>query len=256
MFKISARSAVLTGGVLAVLAAPVALGAGENQPLDGGTRNPSNNPRENYTRETEVIANVDTYGTRQSNKSNNGGGAVYGCRSGAGGSPAKNEPCVRGVNLAAGNAFEFQTGGLLGGTIVVGQGGDGAKPFTTNATGVATGLNADRIDGRDGADFFTKDEARGQFINGGAVLFAVVDADGDLVRSRGNVTDVEGPDGDDTYTVVFERDISECSYTATQRGGTANEVFLAASADGSREIDVDQTGPDAGDTGFFLQVIC
>ena len=82
MFKINARSAVLTGGVLAVLAAPVALGAGENQPLDGGTRNPSNNPRENYTRETEVIANVDTYGTRQSNKSNNGGGAVYGCRSG------------------------------------------------------------------------------------------------------------------------------------------------------------------------------
>jgi hypothetical protein len=33
----------------------------------------------------------------------------------------------------------------------VGNGGDSRKPFTTNATGVADGLNADRVDGLDAA---------------------------------------------------------------------------------------------------------
>ena len=36
-------------------------------------------------------------------------------------------------------------------SITVGAGGDAKKPFTTNATGVATGLNADRVDGVEAA---------------------------------------------------------------------------------------------------------
>ena len=54
------------------------------------------------------------YSTRQSNKSTTGGGAIYGCRSTAGGSaanPPKN-PCIRANNLSTGFAFEFNaTGG-------------------------------------------------------------------------------------------------------------------------------------------------
>jgi len=34
---------------------------------------------------------------------------------------------------------------------MVGSGGDSKRPFTTNATGVATGLNADRVDGKSAA---------------------------------------------------------------------------------------------------------
>ena len=49
----------------------------------GGARNPSSNASLAYSRETQIIANNTTYGTRQSNKSTSGGGAIYGCRAGA-----------------------------------------------------------------------------------------------------------------------------------------------------------------------------
>lgn len=109
------------------------------------------------TIETQIIANVDAstgstggFSTRQSNKSGTGGGAMYGCRST--GAP-NTEPCVRANNLKTGLAFEFNaTGGEKAGTITVGPGGDAKKPFTTNATGVADGLNADRVDGQSAED--------------------------------------------------------------------------------------------------------
>jgi len=91
--------------VLAICVAPFAIAAGESTPVKGGARNPSNNQSQAYTKETEIIANNGTYGTRQSNKSDNGGGAIYGCRSGEGGSGKGNEPCIRAVNLAKGYAF-------------------------------------------------------------------------------------------------------------------------------------------------------
>jgi hypothetical protein len=144
---------------LAVVGAPVAISAatGEGSPLRGGARNPSNNASKSYTRETQIIANTSSYGTRQSNKSDNGGGVVYGCRSKAGGTAAGNEPCVRANNLNDGLAFELQaSNGNLGGTITVGAGGDDRKPLTTNATGVATGLNADRVDGAEAAALRTR----------------------------------------------------------------------------------------------------
>jgi hypothetical protein len=124
-----------------------AYGFGENRPLLGGARNPSNDQTRALTKETEIIASNGTYGTRQSNKSNNGGGAIYGCRSGAGGSAANNEPCIRANNLSSGYAFEFNTSGTQGGVISTKD--STGRPFTTNATGVATGLNADRVDSLD-----------------------------------------------------------------------------------------------------------
>src|SRR3712207_9351073 len=84
-----------TAVALAVLVPTLAIAAGEGNPLRGGVRNPSSNESLALTRETEVIANTPTYGTRQSNKSPNGGGAVYGCRSAEGGTAAGNEPGVR-----------------------------------------------------------------------------------------------------------------------------------------------------------------
>ena len=127
--------------------------AGEGDPIIGGERNPGALQTQSLGAETEIIAEtaIDTYGTRQSNKGA-GGGAIYGCRSTITSAnlfdPKTNTPCVRVNNLSDGLAFQFSADGPLGGAIEVGEGGgDGAKPFVTNATGVATGLNADRVDG-------------------------------------------------------------------------------------------------------------
>jgi hypothetical protein len=125
--------------VLALLVSPFAV-ATTGDVLREGKRNPS---RGSAHRETEIIAANDTYGTRQSNVQNgNGGGAIYGCRSKTG-----REPCVRGNNLNTGRAFEFETNGTEGGRIEADT--PGARPFSTNATGVATGLNGDKVDGLD-----------------------------------------------------------------------------------------------------------
>ena len=138
--------------VIASIALIIAIGGtayatGEGKPLLGGTRNPGSDTSKSLTKETGIIASTSTYGTRQSNKSSNGGGAIYGCRSGAGGSAANNEPCIRANNLSTGSAFEFATTGTVGGLITTGNAS--GRPFTTNATGVATGLNADRVDSLD-----------------------------------------------------------------------------------------------------------
>jgi hypothetical protein len=147
------RSVVIATTILVLGIAPFAVGA-TGDALREGTRNGT------AVKETEIISNNGTgYTTRQSNKSNSGGGAIYGCRSTAGGSaanPPKN-PCIRANNLSNGFAFEFNAaGGETAGTITVGTGGDGKRPFTTNATGVATGLNADRVDGADATALKTR----------------------------------------------------------------------------------------------------
>jgi hypothetical protein len=94
--------------------------------------------------ETGLVTVSDGYSMRLSNKSvGDGGGAIYGCRSAPG-----REMCVTGDNLNTGQAFFFRSRkGTQGGTITVANGGANTKPFTTNATGVATGLNADEVDG-------------------------------------------------------------------------------------------------------------
>jgi hypothetical protein len=120
---------------------PFAIGA-TGSVLREGKRNPSSG---SASRETQIIAGNKTYGTRQSNTRNgDGGGAIYGCRSNTG-----NEPCIRANNLKAGRAFEFSTRGAEGGQIRTKS--TGGRPFTTNATEVATGLNSDRVDGLDAA---------------------------------------------------------------------------------------------------------
>ena len=267
--KLNARKVLLAPGAIAAVAVPTgAFAAGEGNPTKGGARNPSSDTRKAYTKETEFISNTSTYGTRQSNKSDNGGGAVYGCRSKPGGSAAKNEPCLRGTNLADGLAFEFATGGLLGGTFDVGKGGDTAKPFTTNATGVATGLNADRVDGRDGADLLSKTDKAGDadkvdgvdgadLARAGDLLFARVAADGTTVNGARPATGVTAaPSGATDTTVTFGKDVSACSFTATQGGGTATAGLTFSVAASGTGVTVSQAGGGGTRAPFHLQVIC
>lgn len=148
--------------VIATIALLVAIGGtayatGEGAPILGGVRNPGGGTTKALSKETQIIASNGTYGTRQSNKSSSGGGAIYGCRSGAGGTAAGNEPCIRANNLSKGLAFEFATTGTQGGLITTGA--TSGAPFTTTATGVASGLNADRVDSLDADQIVTNARA-------------------------------------------------------------------------------------------------
>jgi hypothetical protein len=224
--------------LVALMVAPFAGAFGEGNSLRGGSRNPSNDARRSYTKETEIIANVNTYGTRQSNKSNNGGGAVYGCRSAAGGTPKGNEPCVRASNLADGRAFEFNANG---GT-EVGQitGPANAAPFTTTATGVATGLNADKVDGKDATDLQAK--------------FATVSDGGALADQRGATAAARSVAG--VYSVTFDADVSKCARTVSINGDDAGIVTSTATGATTVAVHTYNLAGTPTDRSFHLVVTC
>jgi hypothetical protein len=219
------------------------------------------------SRETQIVSriagtdnNTGGYTTRQSNLSSSGGGAFYGCRSGAPNSSGQAmEPCLRANNLSTGLAFEFNTThGVSAGSITVAGGGDTTKPFSTNATGVATGLNADRVDSKS-ADEIVSDAVAA------ASRFADVAADGKLNGGRGaaSVT-VQGPVTDGTYRVVFTDDISKCALTATEQTITDAGAVAVQRVD-AKTVDVrtrkgggaDGTGPsDPAQRPFHLVATC
>ena len=251
---------------VALIAAPMAVAVGEGQPLDGGTRNPSSDASQAYTAETEIISDTGTYGTRQSNKRDgDGGGAIYGCRSNPGA-----EPCIRSNNLKGGRAFEFVTAGTEAGRIEVGQ-ASGA-PLTTNATGVATGFNADKVDGKEGSDLDDAETLKGKtvtdlddaetlkgkpatdFAEASQLKFAVVDGagNGTITRQRGGATSVTFNEAALVYRVVFSTDVSACSYTASPQSDTADQTISVRGGGESTVVRV----AVAERTDFQLQVIC
>jgi hypothetical protein len=238
--RASGRYAVVTALILAIGIPTVAIGAGEGRSLIAGKRNPRAGGE--LTRETEIIAQNGTYGTRQSNKQDgDGGGAIYGCRSNPGA-----EPCVRANNLKGGRAFEFDTVGKEGGNIHLNDAT--GVPFTTNATGKVANLNVDRLDDKDSADFAAT----------GDLLFAAVAADSTLGAKRGATAAVITNGAENTYAITFARDVSACSYTASAVG-TANADLafgVAANPANKNQVLVDQIDDPADPTSFYLQVIC
>jgi hypothetical protein len=241
-FRFSGRAAVVCSLILAIGIPSVAMGFGEGRSLLLGKRNPSSNANLALNAETEIIANTPSYGTRQSNKRDgDGGGAIYGCRSNLG-----NEPCIRANNLKGGHAFQFVTTGMQAGRIEVGNAA--GAPFTTNATGVATGLNADKVDGKEAAEFAAATDVTAL---GASFLAAQVAADGTLgANGRGAVaSSVAGT----VYTVKFNRDVSTCSFTASPVGSAADEAPGVEATPGTPDS-VNVTLAAAG--SFHVQVIC
>jgi len=240
---------------MAIAIASTALGAGEGKSLLGGKRNPGSSTSQAYTSETQIIANTSTYGTRQSNKSSNGGGAIYGCRAGAGGSAAGNEPCIRASNLSSGFAFEFDTDGAQTGLISAGTGGDTKKPFVTNATGVATGLNADRVDSKSASDIV----ADASSASNDARPFAQVTAGGGAGTTRGLATGGVSRQGAGDYDVVFSGDRSSCAIATSLVGTTPGQISASPSvAGGATTVDVrtfDAAGA-AADHAFHVSLDC
>jgi hypothetical protein len=137
----------------AVLGAPLAIAAGEGDPIIGGERNPSSNQSVELNDETEIIASTGEYGTRQSNKGS-GGGAIYGCRSSRRAAAEDEIACLRANNLRNGRAFSFETDGPIGGEIEVGD--PAAEPFATNGRGRIENLNADMVDSTDLASLLAR----------------------------------------------------------------------------------------------------
>lgn len=253
------RHVALAATLIGLLAAPVALGADPTAAIDGGSRNPSNNTSSGYTKETEIVgniaqnqggvaANTGGYTTRQSNKSDSGGGAIYGCRAKAG-----TESCVAANNLNNGDAFRFQA---TPSAATVGQirfGNNPAvpvdkPPFSTNATGLVKNLNADRVDGKSADDF----------LPAGSVLFAAVTADGTIGAGRGvpaNAKATVAADvGDEVVTVPFAADVSHCAATASPTAKIADPLVVGVGADG-KSIVVREPNVTAA-VGFHLQVTC
>jgi hypothetical protein len=233
---------MLIGGLVLAIGIPsIAAGYGEGRALIIGKRNPSG--YHSINKETQIIAANGTYATRQSNKKiGDGGGAIYGCRSNVG-----NEPCILSRNLRAGRAFQFETAGKEGGRIEVGD--KTGAPFTTNATGVASGLNADQVDGRDSSDIASPSDS----------LFAAVNADGTLAAGGPEATGSIRSDAPaETYTVTFNRDVSKCSATANVVGTSADFSLGVQPGPAANQVRVDQRNTSDGNDGraFHLQVIC
>ena len=88
-------------------------------------------------------------------------------------------------------------------------------------------------------------------------LWAVVEADGTVVRSKG-VTDHKKIDSG-RYEIDFNRNISECAYTVTLSMGASGQTTTQEGFGGPRSTDV-ITGNSAGtaneDMPFHLVVNC
>lgn len=226
----------LSAVVLAVTTAPIAALADDGDAVRAGGRT-------TFTKITRVLGNSTTYATQQSNLNNGDGGAArYGCRSAAG-----REFCLLSKNVGGGGAFRFTaSNALLGGVIDVdppqGQSARNARPFTTNATGVATGLNADEVDGLDA------DELRPRF--------ARVNGDGAVVNQRGVAAAAKADTG--TYDVTFSDEITNCALQATAATNTDAGWVTAeqTSATVARVVTRDAAGPVAADRPFSLTVVC
>jgi hypothetical protein len=258
------RSVLIASGFLAVAIAPFGIAA-TGDSLREGRRNGT------AVNETEIVSNIKSttatkggYSTRQSNLSDSGGGAIYGCRSQAGGSratPTPQNPCIRANNLSRGLAFEFSaTIGDVVGSITAGGGGDLKKPFTTNATGVATGLNADRVDNLDAAAIVATarvktgldaDTVDGLDSNDLRPRFAQIHADGTVGESRGLIATnpVVHANATDAYQVTFAGDLTKCAVSATLTGVNIGEIMADPQPVGGNTKVTVTTGDSAGAPG-------
>ncbi len=162
------RGLVVAGVGCATLAASAEARTGDT--LREGVRNGT------ASQETEIIGSFDAttgpkggYVTRQSNVKEGpkaGGAAIYGCRAPAGGTAGGSAPCLRATNLSNGFAFEFAGRGGAAGAFFVDDPATVSTqpPFVTNARGLVSNLNSERLGGLTAAEIIAA--ARGQQVPG------------------------------------------------------------------------------------------
>lgn len=261
------RLILVAGVAIAVVAAPVALassGGGtahkaaannnDRSSLRGGIHNP---PHASFARTTGLFANTRGWVSRTKNLGS-GGAATLVCHAPAGGAA-----CLEAANTKAGFAFAFKSSGSTGGTILL-KNAEGA-PFTTNAHGVATGLNANYLEGKQASEFqlaakpaADSEKLGGQtpdhYVNTGELLFANVEAGPKITSTRG-ATAVTAAGS--TYTVVFgTTDVSKCSYTASPEGAALASGAIGVAPVENNAPAVAVSVPAGFTGGFDLQVVC
>ena len=218
---------VISSLMLALLVAPLAM-AGDGDVVRAGERTTFNSI-------WRFLGDSSSYATQQSNlRRGDGGAARYGCRS-----SAANEYCLLSKNTGGGGSFRFTSdNSLLGGIIDVdppqGKTADDAKPFTTNATGVATGLNADEVDGMSADEIVRAAQANNPIAGAPSFAFARVTGDGktDQSRSQG----VADANISKTQTGVY------CFSGLSSRPKTANSTLDGVAGETSVDTTTNQPG--------------
>lgn len=261
------RAVAFAGAVIAIAVAPVALASGwgghsaraSRSSLRGGIHNP---PHSSFSRTTGLFANTKGWVTRMKNLGS-GGAATLLC-----GAPSGGSACLEANNSSAGFAFQFMSAGSTGGTILLKN--TAGAPFTTNAHGVATGLNANYLQGKQASEFqlASKPAAKAEdaekldgqpasaYVSTSQLLFADVNAEAKIEGGRG-ATGVTKSESGKTFTVVFgESDVSKCSYTASPRGAALEGAQIGVAPTSGNAHGVDVNVPEGFSGGFDLQVVC
>lgn len=271
----SPRAAIVGGCALALIAAPIALasaGAAHSNhstrtahaagteaaggfPLRGAIHNPASSA---FFRTTGIFANSANWTTRVENLGT-GGASINACHAPAGG-----VACLDAYNLSGGLAFMVNATGASGGEILLQN--PSSAPFTTNAHGVASGLNANYLQGKQASEFqlanqpaANSDELGGQppssYVSTGQLLFADVLAGPKLQEGSGGATSVKQLGS--SYTITFAAaNISKCAYTVSPTGAALNSGQLGVESDSSNTSAVIVNAPTGFSAGFDLQVVC
>lgn len=260
------RATILTATALTIVGAPVAIAAGshanrnahaaslgDNRPLKGAIHNPAAG---SYFRTTGIFANFSSWTMRVQNVGG-GGAATFGCKAGGNGSA-----CLNAENNSGGLAFSFAGNGSSGGKILLTN--STASPFTTNAHGEATGLNANYLQGKTASDFLpaTGTAANSTQLGGkpateyatnGQLLYADA-AGGKIVNDRG--ASALTPSGEDFIVAFNTTDVSKCAYTVSPTGAALTSGQLAVEPTSGHTNEVTVNVPAGFKGGFDLQVIC
>jgi hypothetical protein len=259
------RAAALSGTALALLAAPVALASGggerassailgDNTPLKGAIHNPASS---SFFRTTGIFANFNSWTMRVRNVGS-GGAGTFGCKASSSGSA-----CLEAENAKGGLAFEFATTGSTGGKIQLPSSSD--SPFTTNAHGEASGLNANYLQGKVASEFQLASKPAGnaealggvpasEYARTGQLLFADVSSSGALQSGRGATL---ASRSGNSFTVTFgTTDVSKCSFTASPQGAALESGALGVEASSGNASAVVVNAPSGFAGGIDLQVVC
>lgn len=254
---IGAPVAIASSNGSSMRARAAGLAAAGGMPIRGGIHNP---PNSSYFRTTGLFSDNGGWTTRIENLGN-GGTAILGCHAFEGGLP-----CLDSYNLVGGLAFTFNTSGKVGGEILL-RNPNGA-PFTTNAHGVAAGLNANFLQGKQASEFqlasqpaanaTNAEKLAGQpasaYVSAGQLLFANVVTGPKLEGARGATAVTQSGTA---YTITFgTADVSKCAFTASPRGAalTSGQFGVEPSSKSKNDLIVNTPSGFAG--GFYLQVTC
>jgi hypothetical protein len=204
-----------------------------------------------------MFANSNTWAMRVAN-SGLGGAAIAECHA-----PVGDLACLNSDDHGSGLAFVFETTGNTGGEILLPS--PGGAPFTTNAHGIATGLNANYLQGKQASEFqltnqpaANSEKLGGQpataYVGTSQLLFADVAAGAKLQSTRG-ATAVSQSGNE--YTVTFgTTNVSTCSFTASPAGAALTAGQLGVAPDSTHTSEVVVSAPAGFDGGFDLQVVC